>query len=100
MAILVDTPKLILSVKAAPIANPSAKLCMASPIITIIASVGIPRKKTATNKARTVELQRLKPSWLVYPSTHSWIPMIPYIKTSVVKFLHLCFHAVIFTFYF
>jgi len=41
MAMLVETPRFIFSVKAAPIANPSAKLCTASPITTITATAGI-----------------------------------------------------------
>ena len=32
--------------------------------------------------------------------THSWIRIVPYMNTSVVKFLHLHFHAVIFNIYF
>ena len=30
----------------------------------------------------------------------SWLPMIPINDTSMVKFMHLCFHAVIVIYYF
>ena len=36
---------------------------------------------------------------LYLTGTRSWVPVIPLYETSVVKFLHLCFH-VLFIFYF